>query len=212
MATYSFAKTGNGNISIKVTGATVNYPEKTITPSRLKEIRLSKNGSNAIVVELLDGTDYTISPSSDAVVLAPDPLTPAGTTYAAGSKTNAQLKALMDDSMVFRKANTGSSQSTGTTLMLNAVSSTQINATWTAVSNATNYALERSTTADFASPTTVYSGTALTFSNTGLTAGTQYYYRVKVTIVVTSTAKTVTTNSAVVSNNTFPFTFPFNLS
>ena len=72
-------------------------------------------------------------------------------------------------------------------------SNTSIDLTWSAVNIATNYSIERSTDPNFISPapTTVLNEqlatSPRTFSNTGLTPGTTYYYRVN--------AKTATSTS-----------------
>jgi len=68
-----------------------------------------------------------------------------------------------------------------TTLAATAASSTQINLTWVdASTNETGFQIERSLTAGsgFALITTT-SANAVSFSNTGLTAGTQYFYRIR---------------------------------
>jgi predicted phage tail protein len=49
---------------------------------------------------------------------------------------------------------------------------------WATVSGATSYVLERSTSSSFSTVATAYSGSATSFSQTGLPSGT-YYYRVK---------------------------------
>lgn len=65
------------------------------------------------------------------------------------------------------------------TLDAMAVSTTEIDLTWTAVPNATNYVLERALDSGFTvSLTTVFNGSALAYNNTGLTAATQYFYRI----------------------------------
>jgi hypothetical protein len=59
-------------------------------------------------------------------------------------------------------------------------SATVINLAWDAVTNATSYRLQRSTDPTFRSSVSIiYSGSGTSFSNTGLTASTQYYYRIK---------------------------------
>lgn len=58
-------------------------------------------------------------------------------------------------------------------------SATSINLLWTAVTGATSYTVERSTTADFVVPIAVYSGTATNTTASGLTANTTYYFRLK---------------------------------
>lgn len=59
-------------------------------------------------------------------------------------------------------------------------SGTSVDLSWTAVSNRTYYQIQRDTAADFSGATTLTStATATTYSDTGRTAGTTYYYRVK---------------------------------
>lgn len=63
-----------------------------------------------------------------------------------------------------------------------AVTSTGMTLTWIAVTNATGYILERATAADFSTGlTTIYTGSGLTFGDSGLTTATTYYYRVHAT-------------------------------
>lgn len=50
---------------------------------------------------------------------------------------------------------------------------------WDDVAGATNYILDRSTNIGFTTFTQVYSGATSAYTNTGLTNGTTYYYRVK---------------------------------
>lgn len=59
------------------------------------------------------------------------------------------------------------------------VGNTQTVTNWADVPNATNYVLERSLSNSFTSPVVVYSGSVSGYTNTGLTNGTTYYYRVK---------------------------------
>ena len=58
------------------------------------------------------------------------------------------------------------------------VTAAGITISWAAVNNATNYQLQRSLTADFASNTAVFNSSGLTFTDSGLTGTTTYYYRV----------------------------------
>ena len=58
------------------------------------------------------------------------------------------------------------------------ITTTAIRSTWTAVSGATSYILQRDTDPNFRNPVQVYSGGLLTYLNTGLVSGKKYYYRV----------------------------------
>lgn len=77
----------------------------------------------------------------------------------------------------------GGAPSTPTGLAATAASSSQINLTWTQTSGATSYDIYRDTspTGSFArigSEPTVSSGSTTSYSDTGLTAGTTYYYKI----------------------------------
>lgn len=59
-------------------------------------------------------------------------------------------------------------------------SGTSVDLSWTAVTNRTYYQIQRDTASDFSTASTLTStATATTYSDTGRTAGTTYYYRVK---------------------------------
>lgn len=66
-------------------------------------------------------------------------------------------------------------------LALAAESDTEIGASWPAVDNADGYVLERSDDEDFTAPEVIYTGPLLAFIDTGLTANTFYWCRVKAT-------------------------------
>ena len=61
-----------------------------------------------------------------------------------------------------------------------AASQTQINLSWAASANASGYTLERSLDGS-TGWTSIYTGSALLYSDTGRTASTQYFYRIKAT-------------------------------
>ena len=76
---------------------------------------------------------------------------------------------------------------------------TSVTWTWAAVAGATGYVLERATNSAFSTGlTTVYTGALLVYTNTGLTPGTTYYYRVHAT-KTNYTTVTDTTNSTVLA-------------
>ena len=70
------------------------------------------------------------------------------------------------------------------TLVATTASSSQINLSWGAITGATSYTVQRDTDSTFTTPapTTVYTGSSTSTSDTGLTSATIYYYRAKVTI------------------------------
>jgi hypothetical protein len=185
-------------------GSRVNIDAGTfeVTPPAEK-VLLTWNKADIVYVEY-GSLSIPIHASKDTVVIN-------STSHAPGELTGQQLKdALVQQ--ISTATNTGTNTPATATLTLTPVSPTQINAAWTVVTGATGYILERSTASNFSSVTTVYSGTGLSFNDTGLTAGTQYYYRVKAAITSSSTSKNATTQMVVVTNNAFPYTFPFNLS
>lgn len=63
------------------------------------------------------------------------------------------------------------------------LSSSGVTLTWTAPANngaaISGYDLQRATTSNFSNATTIYSGTALTYADSGLSPNTTYYYRVR---------------------------------
>lgn len=65
------------------------------------------------------------------------------------------------------------------TAVAGGVPATEVDLSWNAVTGANNYVLERSLSSSFTTKTTIYSGSALLFGDTGLTTSTTYYYRVK---------------------------------
>jgi lysophospholipase L1-like esterase len=63
-----------------------------------------------------------------------------------------------------------------------AASTTQVNLSWASVSNAQLYVLERANNSSFTTGlVTLYTGANLSYNDTGLTASTSYFYRLKAT-------------------------------
>src|SRR5262249_27953357 len=104
-------------------------------------------------------------------------------------------------------------------LTATAVSSTQINLSWTAATDnvgVTGYQLERCQGASCSTFALIASPTTTTFSDTGATAGTSYSYRVRAQDAATNlgpysniaSATTPTADPSVVGQWTAPFTTP----
>lgn len=68
-----------------------------------------------------------------------------------------------------------------TLLAISGATSTSLTVTWSGVTNATSYTLERANSSTFTGSSVVYSGSTLAFNSTGLTSATNYYFRVKAT-------------------------------
>lgn len=128
------------------------------------------------------GSDFHIQTSSPAVN-AGDP------SFAAGSgETDMDGQTRVQNSRVEIGADEVASSGGGGTipaaptgLTATAVSSSQINLSWNASSGATSYSVERSATSG-GTFTQIVSGLASpSYSNTGLSSSTTYYYRVKAT-------------------------------
>ncbi|WP_316817288.1 hypothetical protein [Pedobacter nyackensis] len=66
-------------------------------------------------------------------------------------------------------------------LTATAASTTQINLSWGAITNATSYMLQRASVSNYSDASTIYTGSAISYNNSELTASTTYYYRVKAT-------------------------------
>jgi hypothetical protein len=64
-----------------------------------------------------------------------------------------------------------------------AASDTQINVSWAVVPNATGYVVDRATNVGFTTGVTlaIYSGSGTSYNDTGRTASTQYFYRIRAT-------------------------------
>ncbi len=65
---------------------------------------------------------------------------------------------------------------------------TQINSSWTAVNSAISYDIQRATTSDFVTNLVTQNTTSLSFSSTGLSYNTTYYFRVRANSVTGSGA------------------------
>ena len=88
------------------------------------------------------------------------------------------------------------------TLTLTAASGTEIDLTWSAVTDATSYKIERSTTGTIwttLAPSPALTGSSASYNDTTLTAGTKYYYRISAISAIGASAP-----AAVVNATTLP--------
>ena len=173
------------------TGAPVNTAVTIIFSEQMQ--------SSTIIWQNISFTDASFNSVDRAVSLAADNITctvtpiaalTAGTNYTVTVLTG--VKDLAGNSMASQYSFSFTAGSSGTTppaqvtgLTATTASSTQLNLAWTAnasTDNVTNYRVYRSTTAGFtvntATDTPIATPATNSYSNTGLTASTTYYYRV----------------------------------
>lgn len=79
---------------------------------------------------------------------------------------------------------------------------------WAAVTSATLYVVQRSLNSNMSSPTTIYTGSLLTYTDTGLTASTTYYYTVtaSATNYISSVSDIASKATAAASSGATPLT------
>ncbi|MDR2911175.1 MAG: fibronectin type III domain-containing protein [Bacteroidales bacterium] len=100
---------------------------------------------------------------------------------------------------------------TPTGLRATTVSSTQINLSWTAVTGATGYRIERSLNGG-SGWAEIYSGTSNSYNNdTGLAAGTRYYYRVRAYNGIYNSGYSSVANATTTSTSSVTIAAPTNL-
>jgi len=98
----------------------------------------------------------------------------------------------------FLRGNGGGQQLPTPTILAANIFDDQINLYWDDL-DADNYIVERSTNSDYSGATQIYTGTATTYQDTGLTAGVTYYYRVKASSTGYSDSDWGTTNAQTIS-------------
>ena len=172
-------------------------PDPPAVPTNLKAVSAGYNSAKLTWTAVAGATGYSIyqsttSTSGFAYIKAVTSTSYTNTGLTTGTTYYYQIKAytLVDTTKIYSAATTTVSAKPlpATPKSLKAVSagynSTKL--TWTAVAGATGYSIYRSTspTSGFAYIKTV---TSTSYTNTGLTTGTTYYYQVKAYTLVGST-------------------------
>jgi len=167
----------------------------TVTPSP-SGAAVTTDSSGAYTITGLGAGTYTITPAKSGYVI-----TPASATVSVGpDKTNVDFAAEEDITLTAPVMTLEPDFTVGDT---NTVS-------WSTVTNATDYQVQRSTTSDFSAD--VVSGnwqTGTDYNYTGLTLGMKYYYRARARHVGAVTTKEGPWSSAVFSTQVAPTTLVY---
>jgi fibronectin type 3 domain-containing protein len=144
---------------------------------------------NLVWTTAANATSYTLQKSIDGGFTWTGAVTQAGTSYSdttLTADTAYKYRVVANDSS---GASAFSTVASGTTLenppaglAATVQSATAITLTWTAISDATSYKLERSTNAGTSwstvTPGTAFTGSSASYTDTGVTAGSTDYYRI----------------------------------
>ena len=196
---YATNSVGNSGVSSVVSQYTQPKAPTGLTATFISptQINLSWTDTSAsatynYIYQSTDGANWTYVGSvsaSAATYLAAGPFTPSTTDYfkveayayyggGYSSPTNTAL------------VTTAAYAATPTALSATVVSSSQINLSWTPVSSATGYMIEQSTSQSdpYVPIATITGGSTNSYSDTGLSENTQYYYEIYATNTVGNSA------------------------
>ena len=156
------------------------------SPINLVATTLSNNTINLTWGVVTNAINYELqrdinSAFTNAITIA----TPTGNSASSSGLTQATTYYYRIDVITASGTSVWSSTASATTIAINtptltatAPSTTSINLSWTTITNATNYVLQRDTNASFTTAVQIASQTGTTFTSSGLTQGNAYYYRV----------------------------------
>jgi len=86
---------------------------------------------------------------------------------------------------------------TAPTLSIGAITGSSIDLSWTSITGAISYTLQRDTNSSFTSATTIATQSGTSFTSGGLSSGTTYYYRVNATNADSTSAWSATVSATV---------------
>jgi len=170
-------QSANSNaVNIAVTPATPGGLTATsVSSSRIDLTWGDVSGESGYVIERsVNGTTWsTVTTTTSDVTSYSDTGLVAGTKYFYRIRANSSVGASANATAV-----NATTRTTQPALSVTVVSSAQINLSWTNVLGETGYRLERSTDNSTWSTLGIAGVNVVTYANTGLNAGTVYYYRV----------------------------------
>ena len=192
---------GGAALPIAKTGTTIVFTEDA---EYYADVSLNPIESGNIVI---DTTDAVVGVTVNVSLKGYEPSI-SGSDYIILSDTSNQRR----DVYSFYNANDGIKlnkigESTLTTPVLSLLpSSEEVAVSWSTSVGATSYTLKRNTVDDFDTATTIYTGALLTFTDTGLTDDTLYYYYIEATGGTGSYDSLVGTGSATPTTPATDFT------
>jgi hypothetical protein len=127
------------------------------------------------------GSDFHVQTSSPAINAGDPSFTAASGETDMDGQTRVQNSRVDIGADEVASSGGGTIPAAPTGLTASAVSSSQINLSWSASSGATSYSVERSSSSGGTYTQIVSGVTSTSYNNTGLSASTAYYYRVKAT-------------------------------
>ncbi len=172
-------------------GAPTGVSAATISPSQIDLTWNPVGGATGYVVQraTTSGGPYATVGSPSSASFASTGLASATTYYYEVAATTST-----STSPFSTPASATTSLGTPSGLAATSISTSEIDLTWNAVSGATGYVVERSTTAG-GPYTTIGSPASASFANTGLSAGTTYFYVVKATASSLTSAMSTETSA-----------------
>ena len=206
-ATYQFRISTISAAGTSTPSAPITVPTVPAAPATLTATTVSASQINLAWTAVTGATSYTISSSSDNGTTWTPLASPTTLTYADINLTadhGYKFKVTANNASGSSVASTVASATTlltsPTNFAASVISASEIDLSWTAVSNATNYKIERSIdNTTWTQLSTSLTGSSASFHDTSAVAGTTYYYRISAIDAAGTSAP-----SAPVSGLTYP--------